>query len=115
MRHSSEIIIHFAFASIIIFCLASCQTEDPDKRIKQIEPGKAAAIAKSIEATVSPQIAAGFTLKLWGIDSLVADPVAIDIDDHGRIYYTRTNRQKIQSLIFEGIRIGRLNLSNFNR
>jgi putative heme-binding domain-containing protein len=94
MRHSGEIIIHFAFASIIIFCLVSCQTEDPDKRIKQIEPGKAAAIAKSIEATVSPQIAAGFTLKLWGIDSLVADPVAIDIDDHGRIYYTRTNRQK---------------------
>jgi glucose/arabinose dehydrogenase len=28
------------------------------------------------------------------MDSLVADPVSIDIDDQGRVYYTRTNRQK---------------------
>lgn len=59
-----------------------------------MDPVKTAAMAKSIEATVTPQLAAGLTLKLWGIDSLVADPVSIDIDDQGRIYYTRTNRQK---------------------
>ncbi len=73
----------------------SCNNEkQTDLRIKQMDPAKAAEIAKSIEATVTPQLAEGLTLKLWGIDSLVADPVSIDIDDNGRIYYTRTNRQK---------------------
>jgi len=74
--------------------LASCSTPT-DKRIKQIEPAKAAEMAKAIEAIVSPQLADGLTLKLWAVDSLVADPVSIDIDDYtGALYYTRTSRQK---------------------
>lgn len=69
--------------------------KDPiDRRIKRMAPEKAAALARSIEATVTPELAEGLTLRLWGVDSLVADPIAIDIDDNGRIYYTRTNRQK---------------------
>ncbi|HPH47149.1 MAG TPA: HEAT repeat domain-containing protein, partial [Chryseolinea sp.] len=71
-----------------------CEQKTTDKRIKQIDPAKTASMAKSIEAAVTPQLAEGLTLKLWGVDSLVADPVSIDIDDQGRIYYTRTNRQK---------------------
>lgn len=82
--------LSFILISLFILC---CE-EKADKRIKQMDPGKTAALAKSIEATVTPQVAEGLTLKLWGIDSLVADPVSIDIDDQGRIYYTRTNRQK---------------------
>ncbi len=79
--------------TVTILVIQSCQ-DKTDKRIKQMDPVKTAAMAKSIEATVTPQLATGLTLKLWGIDSLVADPVSIDIDDQGRIYYTRTNRQK---------------------
>lgn len=85
----------------VVFILAvlllpiACSDQGPaDKRIKQIDPQKTAEMAKAIEATVTPQLAEGFTLKLWGVDSLVADPVSIDIDDYGKIYYTRTNRQK---------------------
>ncbi|GAB3776928.1 c-type cytochrome [Spirosoma horti] len=69
--------------------------KDPiDRRIKRMAPEKAAALAKAIEATVTPELAEGLTLRLWGVDSLVADPIAIDTDENGRIYYTRTNRQK---------------------
>jgi quinoprotein glucose dehydrogenase len=77
-------------------CLVGYQTEkDPiDRRIKRMAPEKAAQLAKAIEATVTPELAEGLTLRLWGVDSLVADPIAIDIDDTGRLYYTRTNRQK---------------------
>ena len=79
----------------MLFLVAYQQEKDPgDRRIKRMAPEKAAALAKSIEATVTPELAEGLTLKLWGVDSLVADPIAIDIDDNGRIYYTRTNRQK---------------------
>lgn len=77
-------------------CLVAYQQDkDPiDRRIKRMAPEKAAQLAKSIEATVTPELAEGLILKLWGVDSLVADPIAIDIDDNGRLYYTRTNRQK---------------------
>jgi len=73
-----------------------CQQEKEvvDKRIKSLDPQQAAKMAKSIEATVTPQLAEGLTLTVWGVDSLVADPVAIDVDDYGKLYYTRTNRQK---------------------
>lgn len=59
-----------------------------------MDPEKTAALAKTIEGTVNPQLADGLKLTLWGIDSLVADPVSIDIDDDGKLYYIRTNRQK---------------------
>lgn len=68
--------------------------QEPDRRIKQMVPEQAAELAKSIEALVSPELAKGLTLRLWGVDSLVADPISIDIDDKGQLYYTRTNRQK---------------------
>ncbi|GAB3961775.1 c-type cytochrome [Spirosoma harenae] len=81
---------------IPMLCLTGSQVEkDPiDRRSKRMAPEKAAQLAKAIEATVTPELAEGLTLKLWGVDSLVADPIAISIDDNGRIYYTRTNRQK---------------------
>lgn len=76
--------------------VVGCQQEKEvvDKKIKSIDPQQAAQMAKATEATVTPQLAEGFTLNIWGVDSLVADPVAIDVDDYGKLYYTRTNRQK---------------------
>ncbi len=71
----------------------SCE-EKPDPRIKQLPAATVSSMAQAIEKTVTPQIESGLVLKLWGVDSLVADPVSIDIDDQGRLYYTRTNRQK---------------------
>jgi len=82
---------------VLALLLAGCKDKDSgpvDKRIKQLDPQQAATLAKSIEKTVTPQLAEGLTLTLWGVDSLVADPVSIDIDDNGKIYYTRTVRQK---------------------
>ncbi len=70
------------------------EKEVVDKRIKSLDPQQAVQMANAIEATVTPQLAEGFTLRIWGVDSLVADPVAIDVDDYGTLYYTRTNRQK---------------------
>src|SRR5690606_3929055 len=36
----------------------------------------------------------GLVMKVWAVDSLVADLVSLDIDDQGRLFYTRTNRHK---------------------
>lgn len=84
----------FALACAILFIVGCKTRETIDKRIKQMDPAKAAGFAKSIDSVVKPELADSLTLQLWGIDSLVISPVAIDVDDSGKLYYTTTNRQK---------------------
>jgi quinoprotein glucose dehydrogenase len=88
----------------IIPFISGCQNKKVSTLnvVKEMDPKQSAALAKSIEASVTPELAEGLTLHLWGGDSLIADPVAIDIDDQGRIYYTRTNRQKNSELDIRG-------------
>ncbi|MGZ8511802.1 MAG: hypothetical protein ACXWV1_02865 [Chitinophagaceae bacterium] len=74
--------------------LPACQQESADKKIKQLDPAVAVKKAASIDSLVKPELADDLTLSLWGVDSLVISPIAIDIDDAGNLYYTTTNRQK---------------------
>ncbi|MGS0526894.1 hypothetical protein ACU8V7_18840 [Zobellia nedashkovskayae] len=50
--------------------------------------------AKEIRESISPKVAGGLELTLWASDSLAPDPIAMQIDDKGKVYLTRTNRQK---------------------
>lgn len=110
--------IHYKIVtfSVLLILIAGCRDKGPaDKRIKQMDPQQAAQLAKSIENTVTPTLADGLTLRLWGVDSLVADPIAIDIDDAGKLYYTRTNRQKHSEFDIRGHQdweIGSISLKN---
>ncbi|HZY81538.1 MAG TPA: HEAT repeat domain-containing protein [Cyclobacteriaceae bacterium] len=80
--------------ALIFLVATACATGPADKKIKKLSPEAIASMKKTIEGQVTPTLAEGLNLKLWGVDSLVADPVSIDVDDHGNLYYTRTNRQK---------------------
>lgn len=60
--------------------------------------------AKETRTKVITKIAKGLELKLWASDSLAPDPVGMDIDDHGNIYLTRTNRQKNSEFDIRGHR-----------
>nr|WP_232834999.1 HEAT repeat domain-containing protein [Pleomorphovibrio marinus] len=79
--------------SILILTI-SCKREPEDLRIKQIGPDEAKQFASTIEGLVSPELDERLQVKLWASDSLVFDPISIDFDDKGRLYYSRTNRQK---------------------
>lgn len=80
---------------ILLALFAACNSEEPaDKRIKQFDSVKVVGLARSIESLVKPELADSLTLSLWGVDSLVISPIAIDIDDLGKLYYATTNRQK---------------------
>ncbi len=61
---------------------------------------RTAAIRKSISAVVAD----GLELSLWATDSLAPDPIAMDIDNYGNIYVTRTNRQKNSEFDIRGYR-----------
>ncbi|WP_266366357.1 HEAT repeat domain-containing protein [Tellurirhabdus rosea] len=91
---SQKFLLLAALAAGPVIGLVGFKDDPIGKRLKRLVPEEAARLAKTIEATVKPELAEGLTLKLWGVDSLVADPIAINVDDLGRLYYTRTNRQK---------------------
>ncbi len=63
-----------------------------------------AARAKDLREKSGVELAPGLTLDLWASDSLVADPVAIHVDEQGRIYYNKTNRQKSSEFDIRGHR-----------
>jgi quinoprotein glucose dehydrogenase len=86
--------VTFATAFFSLILLSACKEEVTDLRIKQIDPKKAAAMAAVIDTSVKAQMGdSSLALSVWGIDSLVISPIAIDIDDDGNLYYTTTNRQ----------------------
>lgn len=91
-------------AIFFVIILSGCNQGPADKRIKQILPDSNLALVKSIESVVSPELAEGLSLKLWAVDSLVVSPIAIDIDDRGKLYYTTTDRQKNSEFDIRGHR-----------
>ncbi len=50
--------------------------------------------AGMIRSEVSATVDSLLELSVWASDSLLANPVALDIDDYGRAYVTRTNRRR---------------------
>ncbi|UYQ95398.1 HEAT repeat domain-containing protein [Chitinophaga horti] len=92
-------------ASLLLGFIACQEAAGPtDKRIRSFDTTFTAKLADSIQKAVKPVLAEGLELKLWGIDSLVISPIAIDIDDMGRLYYTTTNRQKHSEFDIRGHR-----------
>jgi len=74
--------------------LQGCKSEAPvDLQTKTLDSAAVMELATSIEQTVKPELADGLTLSLWGVDSLVISPIAIDVDDLGRVFFTTTDRQ----------------------
>lgn len=65
----------------------------PEPEITRLAPEQAARLADSIRQQVSADVAQGLELSLWASERLLADPIALDIDDQGRAYVTRTFRQ----------------------
>ena len=89
LRYSSRFVV------VLFLFLVACKDDGPeDKRIMTLDSLENATMARDIEAAVTPTLAEGMSMRLWAVDSLVADPVSLDIDDFGRLFYTRTNRQK---------------------
>jgi hypothetical protein len=68
-----------------------------------------AKFAASIDSSIKPEIAEGLKLSLWGIDSLVISPIAIDIDDLVIYIIPLPTVKKILNLISAVTAIGRSN------
>lgn len=96
----NRIIITIAATAV----LWGCHRKPVSLPVKEMDPGKTTELATAIEGQVNAELDSNLTLKLWGIDSLVISPIAIDIDDHGRLFYTTTDRQKNSEFDIRGHR-----------
>ena len=82
--------------TLIVFILWGCKQE-----IEQLYPSKiveigteyARNVANQIQDEVSLTVADDLELSLWASDTLVNDPIAISIDDQGKVFYTLATRQ----------------------
>jgi quinoprotein glucose dehydrogenase len=85
--------MHKSFLLISFVIIFSCKQEVKETVVYQFDPALTARFSDSVGSIVKPQLAEGLKAELWGIDSMVKSPIAIDIDDQGRLYYTTTGRQ----------------------
>ncbi len=91
LKYPIKLIPFLLFVGLLTF---SCQESKTDLRIKSLDQETVQAQVKAIEASVSPVLSEGLKLSIWAVDSLVYDPISIQMTDQGELIYSRTNRQK---------------------
>ena len=98
MVHTTKITNAFANVtawSFMCLLLTNCQqTIDPlyKTSIIELDANYTQQMAQEIQEEVSVTVTDGLALNLWASDTLVTDPIAISIDDQGRLFYTHANR-----------------------
>ncbi|WP_209405426.1 HEAT repeat domain-containing protein [Pseudozobellia sp. WGM2] len=94
--------------SALFLLLASCDSkpEKPKESPLVIREDSLTEVsrAKEILESITPKVAEGLELSLWASDSLAPDPIAMQMDKYGRVYLTRTNRQKNSEFDIRGYR-----------
>lgn len=92
-----------AASLLLIFSCMKLVQKSSMVTIKE-DPTKAVKVAKETREKTPAKVGEGLELTLWASDSLAPDPVAMSIDDWGRVYLTRTNRQKNSEFDIRGHR-----------
>ncbi|GAB3925003.1 DUF7133 domain-containing protein [Larkinella terrae] len=108
-RFRTPLIVSGLFAVAVVSCMkmgptGSSKTATSAPLVVKEDPAQARTRAKEIRDNVVVKLADGLKLDLWASDSLAPDPVAMSIDDQGRVYLTRTNRQKNSEFDIRGYR-----------
>lgn len=98
----SKLIWASASTILIVSCAKFGKKEKP--LVINEDPAKAVTKAKEIREKTSAKVIDGIEMTLWASDSLAPDPVAMSIDDQGRVYLIRTNRQKNSEFDIRGHR-----------
>ncbi|MDF7818435.1 HEAT repeat domain-containing protein [Runella sp. MFBS21] len=102
-RHAKiKLSASLGIAFLVVSCMKMPRSSQP-VMVKE-DPSKALANAKEIRDKTPIKLAEGLQMTLWASDSLAPDPVAMAIDDQGRVYLNRTNRQKNSEFDIRGHR-----------
>jgi len=96
----------YLIALILLFASCNSKSNKPQESPLTVYEDSVLGSKRATEAreSIVAKMADGLALSLWASDSLAPDPVAMDIDAKGRIYLTRTNRQKNSEFDIRGYR-----------
>ena len=107
-RFRTPLLISGLFAVAVVSCMKMSPTGSSKTAstplVVQEDPATARTRAKEIRDNTAIKLADGLKVDLWASDSLAPDPVSMSIDDQGRVYLTRTNRQKNSEFDIRGHR-----------
>ena len=79
---------------LFIAVISACKEKEPvDLRITTLTKEEIAIQAEAARNSVTPILAEGLKMEVWGVDSLVKDPIALHVADDGSIYYSRSPRR----------------------
>jgi quinoprotein glucose dehydrogenase len=92
-----SITILFLFSSVNLLA-------QPKPKVIRENPTNLAERLKTIRDKTPAKVGEGLQLTLWASDSLAPDPVAMSMDDAGRVYLTRTNRNRYSEFDIRGHR-----------
>ncbi len=81
-------------AILLLTVISACKEEEPvDLRIITLTKEEVVIQAEVARNSVTPILVEGLKMEVWGTDSLVKDPIALQVGDDGSIYYTRSPRR----------------------
>ena len=79
---------------LFLTVFSACKEKEPvDLRITTLTKEEIAIQAEAARNSVTPVLAEGLKMEVWGVDSLVKDPIAIHVAEDGSIYYSRSPRR----------------------
>jgi quinoprotein glucose dehydrogenase len=87
-----------------LFVLFTTKAQKSKPLIIKENQKTAVAKAKELREKIPFKVADGLQVSLWASDSLAPDPICMSIDDLGRVYLTRSNRQKNSEFDIRGHR-----------
>jgi quinoprotein glucose dehydrogenase len=91
------------FLAVLALLVISCMKIPAVLSVRQ-SAEQAQERGRELREKKSIKLAPGLQMSLWATDTLAPDPVAMDIDEQGRVYITRTNRQKNSEFDIRGHR-----------
>ncbi|MFN4144290.1 MAG: PVC-type heme-binding CxxCH protein [Runella sp.] len=99
-----QIRIACVLSLLIVACMRTPRTSTSEPVIVRENAANAQMKSKEIREKTAIKLADGLQMTLWASDSLAPDPVAMTMDDFGRVYINRTNRQKNSEFDIRGYR-----------
>lgn len=74
--------------------VSSCKKQEPvDLRIKTLTKEEIFPLAEAAVKSINPLVMDGLTLSVWAVDSLVKDPISIQVNEKGEVFYSRSPRR----------------------
>ena len=89
---------------LFLFILFTAKSQRSKPLIIKENQKTAVLKAKELREKIPFKVADGLQVSLWASDSLAPDPICMSIDDLGRVYLTRSNRQKNSEFDIRGHR-----------